>query len=62
MTLFEMLDDRELAEAIDRLSRQIEKVDRDASPIATVRGLHLQSALDEALDERDRRRMKEREA
>ncbi len=55
MTVFKMLDDRELGEAVERLSRRLEKLDRDPTPRALSEGCYVQQALDEALAERDRR-------
>ena len=55
MTVFKMLVDRELGGAIERLSRRLEKLDRDPTPRALAEGCYLQQALDEALAERDRR-------
>lgn len=54
-SVFQLLDDRELGEAIERLSRRLEKADRDASPRAAAEGLYVAEALDLALAERDRR-------
>lgn len=55
MTLLALLSDAELAETVGRLSRRLEKLDRDPSPRAAAEGLYVQQALDAALAERDRR-------
>lgn len=55
MTILPFLSDAELSETIGRLSRRLEKLDRDPSPRAAAEGLYVAEALDLALAERDRR-------
>jgi hypothetical protein len=55
VSVFKMLSDAELTEAIDRLSRLVEKLGRAGTWIAREQAAHYRAALDEAQAERERR-------
>jgi len=54
VTLFPLMSDPEVAEAIDRLDRLVEKLGRDPRPVSRGLAEHHRCALDEARTERER--------